>query len=151
DARFAIGSRYRAAAAFDYNRMTAEFQAAAEAYASAGEIARSDPRVHEAACKLGRQVLDAAAVRREPLRPIYEKTKAACHRAIAASSRSARAQLELAFLQVAYAWWMANGFADAEPEAVLAEAIALAGEAVRRSPRDPMAPFLMASAQQAEA
>jgi serine/threonine-protein kinase len=151
DARFAVGNRYRADAAFDYDRMTVEFRAAAEAYASAGEIARSDPRVHTAACVLGGQIMNAAAMRSEPLRPSHDQARAACDRAIGASSRGDRAPLELAFVQVSYAWLAVTGLADAEPEAVLAEAITLAEEAMRRSPRDPMAPYVVAEARRTQA
>jgi serine/threonine-protein kinase len=151
DARFALGSRFRADAAFDRGRMTAELQAAAAAYAGAAEIARSDPRVHEAECELWVQVMNAAYASHEPLRPSYEKAREACQRAIAASSRSDRAELKLAFAQVMYAWWTAAGVADSKPDAVLAEAIALAGEAARRSPREAMAPYLLALAEASRA
>jgi hypothetical protein len=169
DARFAIGSRYGPDAAFDYDRMTVEFQAAAEAYAGAAEIARSDPRVHEAECRLWAQVMNAATTHTDSLRPSHDRAKAACDRAIAASSRDDRAHLDLAVVQFSYAWWIAAGEGpivpggargpalatasetSVDPEAAMKDAIALGEDAVRRSPGDPMAFYVMAEAQRSDA
>jgi serine/threonine-protein kinase len=169
DALFARGSRFGPDAAFDYDRMIVDFEAAAAAYANAADIARSDPRVHEAECRLWAQVMNAAPVHRESLRASHDRAKAACERAIAASSRNNRGHLELAVVQFTYAWLVASGMVPtasdgsrgtdrsspvepkANPETELKEAVALAEDAVQRSPQDPMAPYVLAEARRSEA
>ena len=151
DAHFAIGSRFRQDAAFDHERMSREFQAAAVSYQRAAEIARSDSRVHAAECELWAQIMNAEAAREAPLAPAYESAKAACYRAITASSRSEEARLKLAFVQVTFAWWRTTGAAPEDPAKILEEAIAQGKEAMQRSPREPMAPYVMGEAWRTEA
>jgi serine/threonine-protein kinase len=151
DAHFAIGSRFRHDGAFDYEKMNDAFRKAAESYRNAAEIGRSDPRVHLAECELWAQTMNAATVRAESLKPSFEKAKAACSRAIAASSKRDEGRLELAFVQVSYAWWLATGAVGEDPTAIVEDAIAQATDAMRRSPRNPMAPYVVGEAWRAKA
>lgn len=152
DAYFACGSRFRQDAAFDYDKMMSDFQPAAAAYRSAAEIARSDPSVHEGECELWHQLMNAAVARPQSLRPSFENAKAACTRAIAASSQGSSAHLKLASVYGSFANWLAAGVLSHENlPAVIREAVAHAEDAMQRNPRDPIAPYAMASAWRAEA
>ncbi len=150
DAHFAMGRRFGADAAFDYEKMMVDYRAAAEAYRVAGEIARSDPRVHEAACRLWAQIMMASSARPERFRPSHEEAAAACGRAIAASSRSVSARIERGFVQSVFAWQIVAGNGSEDPGAI-DEAIALGTEAARLSPGEPMAPYVVAAAERARA
>ena len=151
DAHFAMGRRFGADAAFDYDRMMVDYRAAAEAYRAAAEIARSDPQVHEAACRLWAQIMLASSARPETLRPSHEEAAAACGRAIAASSRSVSARIAWGFVQSQYAWQLVAGSVAEDPEPAIDEAIALGTEAARLAPGDPMAPYVVAAAERARA
>jgi eukaryotic-like serine/threonine-protein kinase len=151
DARFAMGSRFRHDEAFDYDRMSVEFQAAAESYQRAAEIARSDSRVHLAECELWAQTMNAVTARKESLMPSFEKAKAACGRAITADSGSEEARLKLSFVHVVFAWWRTTGTDPADPAEILEEALAQGKAALKRSPLEPMAPYVMGEARRAEA
>lgn len=152
DAYFASGSRFRQDAAFDYDKMMSYFQPATAAYKSAAEIARSDPSVHEGECELWHQLMNAAVARPESLRPSFESAKAACTRAIAASSRGSSAHLKLASVYGSFASWLATGLLSHEnPSELIREAVARAEDAMGRNPRDPAAPYAMATACRAEA
>ncbi|WP_437675776.1 protein kinase domain-containing protein [Sorangium sp. So ce131] len=151
DARFALGSRFRHDAAFDIDRMMEHFQLAAEAYGVASEVARSDPRVHEGECELWAQVMNAATARRETLRSSFDKAKAACGRAIAASSRRDVGHLKLAFVQASFGWLSATGVITDDPGEVIEATLTQAREVMLRSPREPMAPYVMGYGLLAEA
>ncbi|QSQ27132.1 serine/threonine protein kinase [Pyxidicoccus parkwayensis] len=144
DARFALGSRFGHDAAFDYDRMMTDYRAAAEDYRAAADIARSDPRVHEAECRLWAQMMYASTARRDTLRSSHAEAVAACGRAIMASSRSAEARLDRAFLQASHAWLSATGKTDdKDPQPAIDDAISLATEAARRAPDEPLAPYVV--------
>lgn len=150
DARFAMGSKFRHDAAFDVAAMMDHFQRAAEAYGAAAEVARSDPQIHEAECALWVQVMNAATARKELLRPSLDKARAACGRAIAASSRRDAGHLDLAFVQASFAWLIVGGALQEDPGEAIRAALALGQEAMRRSPREPMAPYLVGYGSLAE-
>jgi hypothetical protein len=151
DARFALGSRFRHDEAFDYARMMDQFRPAAAAYRVASTIARSDPRAHLAECALWDQIMNAATARRDTLKESFAEAQAACGRAIAASSRGDAAHLELAFVHVGMAWWMAAGLIPGDPREIVDGAVALAEEAARRSPGERLAPYVMGHALRAQA
>ncbi|MCU0684393.1 MAG: serine/threonine protein kinase, partial [Polyangiaceae bacterium] len=143
DVLFAAGSRYGHDAAFDYDAMTRWFGQAAEAYAVAADMGRSDPAVHEAACELWTQAMYGASAHGAPARPAFEAATAACGRAIVASPRGATAYVKLAWAHNAFAWNVATGeLAHEDPEAAIGAAVARAEEAARRAPDDPFARYV---------
>ncbi|UQA55542.1 serine/threonine-protein kinase [Polyangium aurulentum] len=150
DARFAEGSRWKRDAAFDWDRMSVELERAAEAYAAAAEIARSDPAVHEAECELWTEQVLASDARPELLRPSFEKAERACNRAIAADSRSRSARVKMALAHNAFAWRAVNGTHNEEPEGILREAILYAEEAARFHKGDAMAQYALGAAYRTE-
>lgn len=142
DALFAEGSRYRADAAFDYDRMMIWFRQAEDAYRAAADLGRSDPAVHEADCDLWMQVMNAASEQDDSMHLSFEAARAACERAIAASSKSASGELKLAQAHNMFAWWVTTGDHPAEDaKRAIDEAVKRADAAARRSPEDPMAPY----------
>jgi serine/threonine-protein kinase len=143
DAHFALGSRFRQDGAFDYARMDVDFQAAFQGYEIAGAIARSDARVHLAECELWFQYMNAGSARPESLKPSFEKARSACTRAMTASSRSEDAAIKLAFVEETLAWAFENAIVPGDPVAVLEQAISTGEDARRRSPNDPMAPYVL--------
>lgn len=143
DVLFAMGSRYRPDAAFDFKAMMTWFGQAAEAYRVAAELGRSDPAVYEAECELWTQVMNGESARGESMRPSFEKARLACENAGSASSRSAAGTIKLAWAHNCFAWWVATGEHEGEdPERALKDAIERAEEAARRSPSDPMARYI---------
>ncbi|WP_437941628.1 protein kinase domain-containing protein [Sorangium sp. So ce341] len=153
DVLFAMGSRHRHdAATFDFEKMKGPFDRAAEAYRIAADHGRSDPSVHAAECELWAQTMRSAGMHGDSMRPSFERAREACGRAIAASPRSPEAYVALARVHSAFAWWIAVGTQlreDAEP--ALGEASARAEEALRRSPDDAMARYVVASVSRARA
>lgn len=144
DALFAIGSRYRADAAFDYDRMMLWFRQAEDAYRAAADLGRSDPTVHEADCDLWTQRMNAATQHDESMHPSFEAARAACERAIAASSKRASGEIKLAQVHNTFAWWAATGdHPEEDPERAIDEAVKRAEAAAKRSPGDPMAPYIV--------
>jgi eukaryotic-like serine/threonine-protein kinase len=146
DARSAMGSRFGPDAAFDYGKMMAEYRPAAEAYRGAADIARSDPAVHLAECRLWAQIMNASTTAPDTLRSSYEQAVAACGRASEASSRSASARIERAFVEATYAWLIASGDTRSDPGPVVDAAIAHAMEAAALAPDEPMAPYVVGHA-----
>ena len=143
DVLFAMGSRTGHDRAFDHARASASFEKAAAAYREAAEHARSDPSVHEQECVLWTQVMNAAAEHGDSMRPGFERAKAACERAIAASSKSASSRLKLAWAHESFAFWVGSGgHADESPDRALAEAVERVEEAARASPEDGFARYL---------
>jgi serine/threonine-protein kinase len=150
DARFAEGSRWRRDAAFDRDRMMQEFEPAAEAYAAAADIARSDPQVHEAACELWIQTIYASEARPDARSQSFEKAKLACGRAILASPGSSSARMKMAAAYNAYAWQTLQEPEKQDPERIIRDAIEHAEEAARFRPDDAMAHYLVGSAYRTE-
>jgi len=146
DAFFASGKRFQRDASFDYDKMMREIQPAAEAYAAAAEIARSDPAVHEAACELWTQVMLASDARPDLLRPSFEKARNACEEALAADTKKKSARLKMVFAYQAYAWQAVNGPERGDREKSIREAIERAEDAARALPGDAMAHYLVGSA-----
>jgi serine/threonine-protein kinase len=143
DVLFAIGSRYRHDAAFDFKAMMSWFGQAAEAYRVAADLGRSDPTVYEAECELWTQAMNGESARGQSMRPSFEKARLACEKASAASSRSAAGTVKLAWAHNCFAWWVATGEHEGEdPEQAIKDAIERAEEAARRSPSDAMAGYL---------
>ncbi len=137
-------SRYRADAAFDYDRMMIWFRQAEDAYRAAADLGRSDPAVHEAECDLWTQRMNAATQRNESLHPSFEAARAACERALTASSRSASGQIKLAQVHNTFAWWAATGdHPEEDPERAIDEAVKHAEAAAQQSAGDPMAPYIV--------
>jgi serine/threonine-protein kinase len=151
DVHFAEGSRFRPDAAFDYDRMMLHFNRSYEAYQRAAAIARSDPEVHSAECELWIQVMSASQARPESLGSSFDKARLACERGVASSSRSGAARVKTAFAYQMLAWQAQHlppGRED--PERNIGEAIARAEEAVRVSPEDPMASYLLGASWRAQ-
>ncbi|WP_437580647.1 protein kinase domain-containing protein [Sorangium sp. So ce887] len=145
DVLFAMGSRYRHDAAFDFEKMKGYFDRAAEAYGIAADHGRSDPSVHAGACELWTQTMNAAGKHGASMRPSFERAREACGRALAASPRSPEATVKLAWVHSCFAWWVASGMQEGEDaEAALGEATARAEEALARSPDDAMARYVAA-------
>jgi serine/threonine-protein kinase len=146
DVLFAIGSKHGHDAVFDHEKMSQWFGRAAEAYRHAADLGRSDPAVHVAACELYTQRMNGAFTHGDLAQPSFEEAKAACGRAIAASTRSGAGYVKLAQAHASFAWRVAAGNAPNEqPDAVFAEAIARAEEAAQRSPEEPMARYVVGS------
>jgi len=144
DVLFAIGSLYRPDAAFDYDVMMKWFGQAAEAYRIAADFGRSDSAVYEAECELWTQVMNAAPLRGESMRPSFEKARSACGKAIASSSKSGAGNVKLASSHHLFAWWVVTGeHPDEDPEEAIKEAVLRAEEAAKKSPDDPMARYLV--------
>lgn len=143
DAQFALGSRYRPDAAFDRTRMSVHFNAAAEAYGTAAEIARSDPEVHLAACELWTQIMNSSTQAGEPVVESFNRAKEACARAVAASSRNGQARVQRAFTYASFAFnQTVLPTVGADPREPIEEGMRLAEEAVRASPGDAMAHYV---------
>ncbi|XXT25280.1 serine/threonine-protein kinase [Sorangium sp. So ce429] len=152
DVLFAMGSRYRHDAAFDFDKMKAHFDRAAEAYRIAADHGRSDPSVYAGECELWTQTMNAAGKRRDSMRPSFERAREACGRALAASPRSPEAHVKLAWVHSSFAWWVASRMPPGEDAgAVLREATARAEEALATSPDDAMARYVAAAVFRARA
>ncbi|WP_437603067.1 protein kinase [Sorangium sp. So ce590] len=152
DVLFAMGSRYRHDAAFDFEKMKGYFDRAAEAYGIAADHGRSDPSVHAGACELWTQTMNAAGKHGASMRPSFERAREACGRALAASPRSPEATVKLAWVHGCFAWWVASGMQPGEDvAAALGEATARAEEALARSPDDAMARYVAAGVFRARA
>lgn len=151
DAEYALGSPYRHDAAFDWDKMMAHFQPAAEAYREAEEIARSDPEVHRAACELWEKIGWAEAARDAPGQASFDEAEAACARAVQASHGDLRARIQRALVLSAKANMLKNRSLErALP--VADEAVRAAEEAAQASSGDVTAQYALARAlsEQAE-
>jgi tetratricopeptide (TPR) repeat protein/predicted Ser/Thr protein kinase len=152
DVLFAMGSRTGHDRAFDHARTTASFERAAAAYREAAEHARSDPSIHEQECALWIQVMNAAAEHGDSMRPGFERAKAACERAIAASPQSPSSRLKLAWAHNCFAFWVAAGVhAGESPGQALAEAVARVEEARKASLDDAFAGYLVGAVHRSKA
>ena len=146
DALYAEGSKYRHdAASFDYEKMKGYFDRAAQAYRVAAEMGSSDPDVHRAECELWEKMGWAAAIKGLPAAPPFESAKAACDRAVRASSKDGRSQVQRALVLLASVHVLqSNVSEDSLP--VVDEALQAAGNAVLARPRDVMAHYAVALA-----
>ena len=145
DAHYALGSPFRHDAAFDWDKMMAHFQPAAEAYRAAAEIARSDPGVHRAECELWEKIGLAEGGRNGDTTSAFEQAGRACGRAVAASSGDAQAKVQQALTLSAQVSALASRpREDAIPLAD--EAVRSADEAVRARPEEVMAHYARARA-----
>ncbi|AUX42301.1 protein kinase [Sorangium cellulosum] len=152
DVLFAMGSRYRHDAAFDFEKMKGHFDRAAEAYRIAADHGRSDPSVHAADCELWAQTMNAAGKHGASMRPSFERAREACGRAIAASPSSPEAHVKLAWVHSGFAWWVASDMQPGEDaEAALREATTRAEQALERSPDDVMARYVAAAVSRSRA
>jgi tetratricopeptide (TPR) repeat protein len=144
DVLFALGSRTRHdKAGFDFRRTMDHFERAAEAYRAAGEIARSDPQVHEAECELWIQAMNAAAEHGDSMSPHFDRAKAACERAISASPRASAGRVKLAWAHLSFAFWAVNGGQEGRSaDEALARARERIEAALGQSPDDVFARYL---------
>jgi len=142
DALYAMGSKYRHDAAFDYEKMRSYFDPAARAYAQAAEHARSDPDVHRAECALWEKAGYAAAAIGK-MTTEMDVADQACARAVKSSSLDGAVRIQRAltmYYRFSTAAEMGVGV-DAAREA----AIHAANEALQVRPRDPMALYAKAA------
>lgn len=147
DAHFAEGNRFRPDAAFDHDRMMLHYGRADAAYRTAAEMASSDPDVHVAECELWIQVMNASQAAPGSLVASFDRARLACERGARSSSRSGAARVKTAFAYQMLAWQAQSLPPGGEgPERVIEEAITRAEEAVRASPEDPMASYLLGAA-----
>lgn len=145
DALYAEGSRYRHDAAFDYEKMKGYFDRAAQAYREAAEMGSSDPEVHRAECELWEKMGWAASAQGLPTGPPFEAARAACDRAVRASSRDGRALVQRALVLLASVHVQGSSVSqDTLP--VVEEALRAAEDGVRARPRDVMAHYAAALA-----
>lgn len=145
DALYAMGSKYRHDAAFDYDKMMERFAPAAKAYAEASDAARSDPDAHRAECELWEKVGWAASMRSLPFDAPFQTARAACERAVKASSKDGKARLQQALLLSARL--RAVQRQGMEPNAQeVEEAVHAAEEAKKVRPADPMAAYAVGRA-----
>ena len=145
DAHYALGSPFRHDAAFDWDKMMAHFQPAAEAYRAAAEIARSDPGVHRAECELWEKIGWAEDAQRAPAPRGFEAAEIACAKALRASPVDVRAKVQRALVLSARAYALKSK----SPEAgltVAEDAVRAAEEAVSASADDVMANYALARA-----
>lgn len=151
DALFAEGNRYRPDAAFDKEKMMHHYERAAAAYREAAEMASSDPEVHLAECELWIHVMNASQAAPGSLAESFEKARGACERGVSSSSRGGAARIKTAFVYQMLAWQAQQLPPDSgEPVKAIEEAISRAEEAVRVSPEDPMASYLLGAALRAQ-
>jgi serine/threonine-protein kinase len=142
DALFALGSRYRHDAAFDYERMMAYFEPAAKAYRVAAEIARSDPEVHRSECDLWMQAALSDRMKGQSAARSFDLSLAACDRAVSASSADPRALVQRA-LALRLRAEVGVGAGGEDTTAAAETALRAAEEAVRASPGDAMAQYAL--------
>jgi serine/threonine-protein kinase len=151
DALRALGSQYDISARFDWDKMMAYMKPAAEAYRVAAETARSDPEVHLAACELWANITQVTLSKGEPLNASLSSADETCARAIQASPRDGRAQVQRARAHVHVAFAQAGEFAPSDdPRRSIEEAVRFGEEAVRASPEDAEAHNILAFALEAD-
>jgi hypothetical protein len=130
--------------------MMLHFNHADAAYRSAAEMARSDPDVHAAACELWIQVVNASQASPGSLRASFDRAIQACERGAGASSRSPASRIKMALAYQTFGFQLTWHIAEplpgsGEPDTIIEEALRRAEEAVRVSPEDPMASYLLAA------
>jgi serine/threonine-protein kinase len=147
DVLYAQGSKYRRDAAFDYDKMMTYFDPAAEGYAAAANIGRSDPDMHRAECELWTQIMMATGAKAKNARPYFEKGEMACQRAEQASSREGASKIRRAFLHMMFAGSLVDYGSDPDLDRgpIIATALSIAEDALRESPDDVMARYVYAA------
>ncbi|TKC91873.1 serine/threonine-protein kinase [Polyangium fumosum] len=134
DALYAMGSKYRHDAAFDFDKMKGYFEPAALAYAAAADLARSDPEMHRATCELWEKMALATDAIGKPPDHEVGVAEAACARAVQASSRDGDTRVQRAALL--HSRFLAAIRSGVGIEAAEAAALAAVEEAVRFRPQD---------------
>lgn len=142
DALYAMGSKYRHDAAFDYEKMKSYFDPAAKAYARAADHARSDPDVYRAECELWEK-MGYAADAIGKLTTEMDEADRACARAVESSSRDGAVRVQRAM--AAYHRFSVATNTGLNIESARNAAIDAADEAVRVLPRDAMALYAKAA------
>jgi serine/threonine-protein kinase len=145
DAHYAMGSPYRHDAAFDWDKMMAHYQPAAEAYRAAADLARSDPEVHRAECELWEKIGWAEIVKNASEAKGLDSADAACARAVQASHADPRARVQRALVLATRAYALKQR-SPASAGPVADAAVRAAEEAVRASPNEVMAHYAVARA-----
>lgn len=142
DALYAMGSKYRHDAAFDYEKMKSYFDPAAQAYARASDHARSDPDVYRAECELWEK-MGYAADAIGKLTTEMDTADKACARAVESSSRDGAVRIQRAMAM--YHRFSVASNAGVNIETAQKSAMDAANEAVRVRPRDAMALYAKAA------
>lgn len=152
DILFAQGNQYRDDAAFDYEKMMTYYKPAADAYAMAANIGRSDPDVHRAECAFWPQVMNANISKGN--HPVESLTlvEQACSRAITANPTDPHGRIMRAFAHAGLAFMTAQGATGLDhPIERIDQAIRLAEDAVLHAPKDALAHYVVGSAYSAKA
>ncbi len=142
DALYAMGSKYRHDAAFDYEKMKSYFDPAAKTYARAADHARSDPDVYRAECELWEK-MGYAADAIGKLTTEMDEADRACARAVESSSRDGAVRVQRAM--AAYHRFSVATNTGVNVESARNAAIDAANDAVRVLPRDAMALYAKAA------
>ncbi|MDI1433388.1 protein kinase domain-containing protein [Polyangium sorediatum] len=117
-----------------WTTMTGYLDGAVDAYRVAEDIARSDPRVLEAACSVHTRAMFATSYKGESPRPWFERGRAVCDRLLLADGGSTKARLVGAELRALYAYAVASRMrADERPAEAIEEAVRYGEEALDAS------------------
>ncbi|MFO0592320.1 MAG: serine/threonine-protein kinase [Polyangiaceae bacterium] len=144
DALAAQGNPYGHDGTLNLAKMMEYYRPAAEAYALAGDIARSDPEVHRAECRLWTRTVWAEYSSDGDPEQSLGRALAACDRAVTASPTDVRTLTERAFALLARADYLqGKDGGDALP--ALSDAKKAAEEAARKGPQDVMARYILAA------
>ena len=108
--------------------------AAEAAYGDAAEFARSSPAALEGLCQVGIQRMEATLYQRGALAPLYQATRIACERVVAADGDRAEAHAKLANIQRFWANYLLGEGRD--PVAALDLAAGSARRAIELDPRN---------------
>lgn len=144
DIFFVQGNEYRPDAAFDYEKMASYYNPAAEAYAVAANVGRSDPDVHRAACELGTFRAMAEIDAGNNPTDSFEKADASCLRAIEVLSTDPRARIQRAFCHAMFSFEYVQGNASGvDVPAFLQKSIRIAEEARNLAPTEAFAHYVV--------
>ncbi|MDI1477165.1 serine/threonine-protein kinase [Polyangium sp. y55x31] len=148
DAYFAEGSKYRHDGAFDYEKMMTYFRPAADAFAEAAEIGRSDPKVFLASCEFWRQMLSSAPNAYDAALPVFTKGAASCTQGIRSSPRAVEPRVYTALLYQIWAHKLifSPGAPATDAARFMKEGVGMAREAAELGPSDPMAQYVHGTA-----
>ncbi|MDI3287470.1 serine/threonine-protein kinase [Polyangium sp. 15x6] len=144
ETRFAMGSEFRHDAAFDYERMMSHFGPAIEAYRRASAVGTSDPAVHEGACNVFVQILNAAALTRRSVQEPFEEGKKVCEQAVASDPRRGSAHVARAYLH--HPWTWAVYYTKTDRVSLWRDQVDMAENAARMANEDPVAHWLVGAA-----
>ncbi|MRG94056.1 serine/threonine-protein kinase [Polyangium spumosum] len=147
DALYAMGSRYRHDAAFDYEKMKSYFEPAAEAYAIAADMGRSDPEVHRAACELWEKMGQAAFMKGMSPGSAFDAAESACGRAVQSSSKDSAARVQRALVMASrvHVQFLGDDISE-DTISAIEDAVRAAEEGVRSNPMSVMAHYAVALA-----